>query len=147
MTQGQFTLPISTALISGRPSSFLVCYLFFLALVLVIFNSPSLFLFFFFLSFLTLQYCIGFAIYQHESVTGIHVFPILNPPPSSLPVPSLYPSAPAPSVQYHSSNLDWRLVSCMILFMFQYHSPKSSHPLPLPESTRLFYTCLFCFSL
>ena len=55
-------------------------------------------------------------------------------PPHTIPLDR--PSAPAPSIQYRASNLDWRLTSYMILYMFQCHSPKSSHPLPLPQSTK-----------
>ena len=96
---------------------------------------------------ITLQYCIGFAIHQHESTTDIHVFPILNRlsllPPCTIPLGS--PSAPTPSIQYHASNLHWRAISHMKIFMFQCHSPKSSHPGPLSLSPTDFCTFVSLF--
>ena len=53
-------------------------------------------------------------------------------PPHIIPLGR--PSALAPSIQFRALNLDWQLVSYMIFYMFQCHSPKSSHPLPLPQS-------------
>ena len=73
-----------------------------------------------------------------------------NPePPSHLPPHTIslgHPSAPAPSILYHASNIDWRFISYMILYMFKCHSPKSSHPLPLPQSPNdcSIHLCLFC---
>ena len=45
-----------------------------------------------------------------------------------------HPRAPAPRILYPASNLDWPFISYMILYMFQCHSPRSSHRLPLPQS-------------
>ena len=95
----------------------------------------------------TLQFCISFAIYQHESTTGIHVpHPELHSHLHPHTIPLGHPSAPAPSILYHASNLDWWFVSYMILYMFQCHSLKSIHPLPLPQSPKdcSIYLCLFC---
>ena len=71
-------------------------------------------------------------------------------PPSLLPpriIPLGPPSAPAPRIQYRASNLDWRFISYMILYMFQCDSPKSSHPLPLPPSPKdcSIHLCLFWY--
>ena len=97
---------------------------------------------------ITLQYCSGFC----HTLTWInHGFTCI-PHPDHLshlplhPIPLGLPSAPALSTLYHASNLDWRFVSHIIIYMFQYHSPISSHPCPLPQSPKAssIHLCLFC---
>ena len=110
-------------------------------------SSFFLFIKFLFLLYFILQYCIGFAIHWHESTMGVHAFPNMNPS-SHLPPHNIslgHPRAPAPSMLYPASDIDWRFDSYMIVYMFQCHSPKSSHPLPLPLSPKVCYThlCLF----
>ena len=98
------------------------------------FSVTSFFFYFFlFLNFTILYwFCQISKWIRHRYTCVPHPEPSSLLPPHTLPLG--HPSAPAPSIQYHASNLDWRLVSYMILYMFQCHSPKSSHPLPLSQS-------------
>ena len=114
-------------------------------------NQIFFLIFFFFILFyfLSLQYCIGFAIYQNESATGIHVFPILNPPPSSLlpspssllPPPSSYPpsgSSQCTSPKHPVSCIEPGLATHFIYDILHVSMPFSQiiPPLPLPQSPK-----------
>ena len=97
---------------------------------------------------ITLQYCIGFAIHQHESATGAHVFPILNPPPTSLPIPSLWVipvHQPQASCILHWT---WTGDSFLIWYYTCFNAILPNHPtLPLPQSPKdcSIHLCLaFC---
>ena len=104
----------------------------------------------FFLNFnfyVTLQYCIGFAMHWHESTTGVHEFPNMNP--LQPPTPDLSGSSPWTSPKHPVSCIEHRLAIHFLqnsIHMFQCHSPKSSHPLPLPQSPKVcsLHLCLFC---
>ena len=109
-----------------------------------IIKIASIFLFFSVLLLLlfTLQYCIGFAIHQHASATGVHVFPILNPPPTSLPIPPLWVipvHQPQASCILHQT---WTGDSFLIWYYTCFNAILPNHPPPPSptESKRLFYT-------
>ena len=92
--------------------------------------------------FFTLQYCTGFAIHQHESATGVHVFPILNSPPSSLPVPSLWV---IPVHQPQASSImhrTWTGDSFLIWYYTCFHAILPNHP-TLSLSHRVQNTVLY----
>ena len=89
---------------------------------------------------ITLEYCSGFVIHWHESAKGIHVFPILNPHPTSLPIPSLWvipvhqPWAPCIEAELVIS-FTYDNIHVSILFS------QIIPPLPFPtESKSLFFT-------
>ena len=98
----------------------------------------SFFLILFYL--LTLQYCIGFAIYQNESTTGIHVFPILNPPPSPYhPSRSSQCTSPNHPVSCIKPGLATRFIYDIIHVSLPFSQIIPPSPSPT-ESKRLFYT-------
>ena len=104
--------------------------------------------FFFNWRLITLQYCGGFCHTSMWISHGCTCVPHPDPPSQLLPHPITlgYPSAPALSTLSHASNLAWRSISHMIIYMFQCYSLKSSHPHHLPQSPKdcCIHLCLFC---
>ena len=97
---------------------------------------------------ITSQYCSGFCHTLTWISHGCACVPHPEPPShiSPHPIPLGHPSAPALSTLSHASNLDWRSVSHMIIYMFQCYSLRSSHPHLLPQSQKdcSIHLCLFC---
>ena len=105
----------------------------------------SFFLSFFFFYFTILYwFCHTSTWIRHGCTRVPHPEPPSHLRPHTIPLGHL--SAPAPSFLYPALNLDWRFVSHMILYMFQCHSPTSSHPRLFPESPKdcSRHLCLFC---
>ena len=92
--------------------------------------AQSLFkIFFIFIFYFTILYwfCHTSTWIRHRYTHVPHPEPPSLLPPHTIPLGHL--SAPAPSIQYHASKLDWWFVSHMILYMFQCHSPSSDNRL------------------
>ena len=75
---------------------------------------------------------------RHRYTRVPHPEPHSLLPPHTIPLGLL--SAPAPSIQYHASNRDWRFVSYMILYVSMPVSKIIRHSPSPTESKRLFYT-------
>ena len=98
---------------------------------------------------ITLQYCICFAIHWHESIMGVHVFLILNPLPTFLPIPSLWVFQ-CTSPEHPVSCIEPGLAICFTYDIIHVSMPffQIIPPSPSPtESKRLLYTSVSLFAV
>ena len=127
-----------------HPLSFNNFYFFF-NLRLMMFQSTSFLRLINLFYFTTLYWFCHTLTWIHHGCTCVpHPEPPSHLPPH--PIPLGHPCAPGLSILYHASNLDWWFISQMIIYMFQCHSPISSHPCPLPQSPKdcSIHLCLSC---
>ena len=95
-----------------------------------------------FILFLNFTNCISFAKYQNESITGIHVLPILNPPPSPYhPSGSSQCTSPKHPVSCIKPGLATRFIYDIIYISMPFSQIFPPSP-SATESTRLFYTSM-----
>ena len=115
-------------------------------------GKSGLFVFFFSFIFIswrliTFNIVVVFPIHSHESAMDLHVFPILNPPPTSLPIPSLW-VIPVHQPRALVSCIQPGLAICFTLdnihvsMLFSQIVPPSPSP---TESQSLFYKSVSLF--
>ena len=112
------------------------------SLCLLHWEAESFFFPIIFISLLLYNIVVVFAIHWHESAMDLHVFPILNPPPTSLSIPSLW-VIPVHQPRALVSCIQPGLAICFTLYnihvsmLFSQIIPPSPSP---TESKSLFYT-------
>ena len=88
--------------------------------------------------------------YINKNQPRVYTCPTNPEPPSHLPlypVPLGCPRASVLCALLHTSNLHWSSILHMVIYMLQCYSLKSSHPLLLPQRSKVcsLHLCLFCY--
>ena len=109
-------------------------------------SKASVLFFFFFLLYFTLQYCIGFAIHWHESTTGVHELPTLNPLPPLSPY-HLSGSSQCTSPKHPVSCIKPRLAICFLHDSIYVSMPFSQiiPPSPSPTESKSLFFKVICY--
>ena len=87
-------------------------------------------------------FVVVFAVHSHESAMGVHVFPILNPPPTSLHIPSLWVipvHQPQASCILHRN---WTGNSFLIWYYTCFNAILPNHPPSLSHKVQKTVLCI-----